>query len=96
MNTMNLSTLAVALPHLIKQLVGKEGRNLRLDDPEKYNFHPDKLLSLLIQVVLVFGEEESFIRRMNEEMSLELPIFQKAQELCIRRGLLTPVCLSYH
>ena len=92
---MNLSTLAVALPRLIKQLVGSEGHSLRLDNPEKYNFDPDKLLSLLIQVILVFSEEDLFIFRMNEEKTLELPVLRKAQTICTRRQLLSAVFLSF-
>ena len=92
---MNLATLAVALPRLIKQLVGSEGNSLRLDNPEKYNFDHDKLLSLLIQVILVFSEEDLFIFRMNEEKMLELPILRKAQTICTRRQLLSAVPFSF-
>ena len=92
---MNLATLAVALPRLIKQLVGSEGTSLRLDNPEKYNFDPDKLLSLLIQVILVLSEEDLFIFRMNEEETLEIPILQKAQSICTRRRLLSAVSISF-
>ena len=33
--------LAVSLPRLVQQLVGKEGGALRVENPEKYNFDPD-------------------------------------------------------
>ena len=86
--------LAVSLPRLVQQLVGKEGGALRVENPEKYNFDPDKLLSLLIRTVLVFAENEQFILRMNEEGMLDLNMFQRAQSICRSRGLLETVGLD--
>ena len=53
------------MPRLVEQLVGKEGVSLKLENPEKYHFDPDKLLSLLVKVILVFSESSQFILCMN-------------------------------
>lgn len=70
------------------------GRCATRGEPEKYNFDPDKLLSLLIRTVLVFAENEQFILRMNEEGMLDLNMFQRAQSICRSRGLLETVGLD--
>ena len=94
MSTAVLKPLAVSLPRLVKQLVGSEVSTLKMEDPEQYHFDPDKLLSLLIQAVLIFSENEQFILRMNEEMTLDIHIFQRAQQICRNRGLLDSVTES--
>ena len=67
----------MSLPRLVEQLVGKEGVSLKLENPEKYHFDPDKLLSLLVKVILVFSESSQFILCMNEEGTPEATVDAK-------------------
>ena len=80
--------MAVSLPRLVEQLVGKEGVSLKLENPEKYHFDPDKLLSLLVKVILVFSESSQFILCMNEEGTLDMNVFKRAARICKARNLL--------
>ena len=83
--------MANSFPRLVQQLVGKEGKLLKIENPEYYHFDPKRLLELLMRTILVFSKERKFVVCMNEEQTLNLEIFEKAAQICRAKNLLDPV-----
>lgn len=90
MNPAIMKPLSITLPRLIDQLVSPDGAALRLENPEKYHFDKNRLLSLLVKVVLLWSKEQQFIIFMTEENTLKLSMFKKVSRICSRYGLLEP------
>ena len=95
MSEQTMKDLANSLPRLVQQLVGKEGKLLKIDNPERYHFSPNDLLQLLVRTILVFSENEKFIVCMNEEKTLNLHDLEKTEEICQSKGLLAFVIPCY-
>lgn len=83
-----MKPLSITLPRLIDQLVSREGVSLRIENPEKYHFDKNRLLSLLVQVVLLWSSEHQFVVFMIEENTLKLDMFKKVLRICTRNSLL--------
>lgn len=90
MNPAIMKPLSITLPRLIDQLVSREGVSLRLENPEKYHFDKNRLLSLLVQVVLLWRNEHQFVVYMIEESTLKIDMFKKVARICARGNLLEP------
>ncbi|KAK8790957.1 hypothetical protein WA158_005588 [Blastocystis sp. Blastoise] len=86
--------LASSLANILKQLVGKEGAELKLQDPSQYNFDPNEFLSLLLHVILCFYKDSQFaISILNSGQQLANS-FIKAESISRRKNLLDSVELS--
>ena len=73
------------------EVVGKEGKLLKIENPEQYHFDPKRLLELLMRTILVFSKERKFVVCMNEEKTLNLEMFEKAERICRAKNLLDSV-----
>ena len=91
MSEQTMKGMANSFPRLVQQLVGKEGKLLKIENPEYYHFDPKRLLELLMRTILVFSKERKFVVCMNEEQTLNLEIFEKATQICRAKNLLDPV-----
>ena len=80
MSEQTMKGMANSFPRLVQQLVGKEGKLLKIENPEQYHFDPKRLLELLMRTILVFSKERKFVVCMNEEKTLNLEMFEKAME----------------
>lgn len=89
-----MRSLSVALPRLIDEMVSREGVSLRIDNPEKYHFDKNRLLSLLVQVVLLWSQDQQFIISMNEEKTLDINMFKRVNRICHRLNLLESMKLQ--
>ncbi|CBK24055.2 uncharacterized protein [Blastocystis hominis] len=88
MSEQTMKGMANSFPRLVQQLVGKEGKLLKIENPEQYHFDPKQLLELLMRTILVFSKERKFVMCMNEEKTLNLEMFEKAERICRAKNLL--------
>lgn len=91
MSEQTMKGMANSFPRLVQQLVGKEGKLLKIENPEQYHFDPKQLLELLMRTILVFSKERKFVVCMNEEKTLNLEMFEKAERICRAKNLLDSV-----
>ncbi|KDQ62323.1 hypothetical protein JAAARDRAFT_149126 [Jaapia argillacea MUCL 33604] len=82
--------LAAMLDYNLEALAGPRKNDLKVKDPEKYRFDPQKLLSDIVQVYLNLSDQGDFVRAVAEdERSYRKSLFESAAGLCRRLHLKT-------
>eukprot|EP00884_Botryococcus_braunii_P016263 jgi/Botrbrau1/331/Bobra.0022s0288.1 len=69
---------AYASTTLINTLVGPRGAGLQVESPEKYNFHPERLLQSMLEFMLRLAEAPSFTAEMAAEFEYDEGIMRVA------------------
>ncbi|KAL4069954.1 ubiquitin elongating factor core-domain-containing protein [Scleroderma yunnanense] len=82
--------LAAMLDYNLEALVGPKCSELKVKEPEKYNFNPRHLLSDILQVYLNLSDQEEFVRAVaNDGRSYKPELFEMAIEKARRIPLKT-------
>ena len=71
--------LAAMLNHNLKQLCGNKCKNLKVRQPEKYNWDPKWLLSHLIDLYLHLDSPKLHEAVANDQRSFSIETFQDAR-----------------
>jgi len=82
--------LGAMLDYNLVALTGPRYQDLKVKNPEKYNFSPKALLSDIIQIFLNLSDEEDFARAVAEDgRSYKKEVFDGAATILKRRALKT-------
>lgn len=74
-----VNRLAAMLDYNLEALVGPKCSELRVKEPEKYNFNPRHLLNDILQVYLNLSDEEEFVRAVaNDGRTYKPELFETA------------------
>jgi len=108
MHMMNYMTAAIVEPfcgakvvdrvtammnYFLEALAGPRCRQLKVKNPDKYEFHPRKLLQQLITVYLHLGRNQQFRESMAREgRSYSNELMQRAITILRRESIVTTVC----
>ena len=86
-----VSRLAGMLDYNLVVLAGPRSRNLRVDNPAKYNFNPKTLLPELIDIYLNLGARPSFIDAVAlDGRSYRPEVFDAASRILSSKALIDP------
>ncbi len=61
--------------------------NLKVKNPEKYNFHPRELLRKIVTLTLSFAKEPEFVTALGKDLEYSPQIMQKAFQIISRERL---------
>lgn len=82
--------LASMLDYNLEALVGPRCVNLKVRDPEKYQFNPRQLLVNISKVFVNLSNEEEFINAVSQDSrSFKRATFKRAEEILGGRGLVS-------
>ena len=85
-----VSKLGAMLDYNLVALTGPKCQDLKVKNPEKYNFSPKVLLSDIVQVYLNLSDEEEFARAIAEDgRSYKKEVFDGAANILKRKALKT-------
>jgi len=82
------SRLVTMLLHVLTKLVGSKGLDLKVDNPEQYDFRPKEMLRDLCAIFALFASSEVFQTEC-ANASCDTNMLRKAVQTCQRHNLLT-------
>lgn len=87
--------LADMLDYNLNTLVGENSRNLKVDDPEKYDFNPKALLAQIVDIFINLGKRRSFVEAVaSDGRSYKPSNFDNAARILERYGLISKDSLA--
>jgi len=82
------SRLANMLLHVLTKLVGSRGLDLKVDNPETYNFRPKEMLQDLCIIFSSFADADEFQKECARSGYYTTDLMSKAVKTCRKLGLL--------
>ncbi|RLV89341.1 E4 ubiquitin-protein ligase UFD2 [Spathaspora sp. JA1] len=77
-----IDRLAGMLNYNLSIMVGPKCSNLKVETPEKYNFEPKTILTLLCEIYVNLSSQQEFINSVaRDERSFNLAYFEKAEKI---------------
>ena len=76
------------LRHVLKKLVGSQGLELKVDNPEQYDFRPKEMLRDLCAIFALFAANPVFQTEC-AKANCDVKMLKKAVQTCLRLNLLT-------
>lgn len=87
--------LASMLDYNLEALVGPRCVNLKVRDPEKYQFNPRELLVNISKVFVNLSKEQEFVSAVSQDSrSFKFETFKRAEDILGNRALVSPDFLS--
>ncbi|CAK7262469.1 Ubiquitin conjugation factor E4 [Sporothrix epigloea] len=84
-----VSRLAGMLDYNLVTLAGPTSRNLKVENPEKYNFNPKVLLPQIVELYLNLGDKATFVEAVaSDGRSYKPEIFEGATRILVIKGLM--------
>jgi len=83
------SRLVNMLLHVLTKLVGARGMQLKVDNPERYNFRPKEMLQDLCEIFASFSLAAQFQEYCAKSGYYNPTLFEEAVKTCTKRNLLT-------
>lgn len=84
-----VSRLAGMLDYNLVTLAGPTSRNLKVENPEKYNFNPKVLLPQIVELYLNLGDKATFVEAVaSDGRSYKPEIFEGATRILVTKGLM--------
>lgn len=81
---------AAILNNYLKMLCGPKCLELKVDNPQEYNFQPEKLLGNLIVIYLhISRHSEFFDCLLKDERSFSLDVLNKALNICMKKPIIS-------
>jgi len=80
--------LANMLLHVLTKLVGTKGMELKVENPESYNFRPKEMLQDLCQIFASFTDHSQFQDHCAKSGYYNLTLLEKSVKTCMRLNLL--------
>lgn len=82
------SRLVAMLLHVLAKLIGSKGLELKVDNPEQYDFRPKEMLRDLCAIFALFASSQVFQMECAKN-ACDLNMLHKAVQTCKKLGLLT-------
>ena len=82
------------LLHVVTKLVGSKGMDLKVDNPETYNFRPKEMLRDLCSILASFTDEKEFQVNCAKSGYYSSELLDKTVKTCTKLNLLTDVSMK--
>jgi len=84
-----LERVAQMLNYFIQQLAGTKSLNLKVQNPERFDFNPKFLLQKIVEIYVVFGEQKLFVESVVRDIrSFKPEVFKRVVSILTRDHLL--------
>jgi ubiquitin conjugation factor E4 B len=85
-----LPRLASALLSVLSQLVGSKGLEIKVDNPDQYNFRPKDMLRDVATVILHFADHAAFHEAFAASGFYDPKVLPKAIQTILKTGIMSP------
>jgi hypothetical protein len=82
-----VTKLVSTINHFFEELCGPRMLNLKVKNPEKYNFNPRELLRKIVTLTLSLVKEAEFVTALGKDLEYNPQIMQKAFQIIARERL---------
>jgi len=82
------------LLHVLTKLVGSKGMDLKVDNPEVYNFRPKEMLRDLCSILASFTDEKEFQVNCAQSGYYSSELLEKTVKTCSKLNLLSEVSMK--
>ncbi|EGW31418.1 uncharacterized protein SPAPADRAFT_51435 [Spathaspora passalidarum NRRL Y-27907] len=90
-----IDRLASMLNYNLSIMVGPKCSNLKVENPEKYNFEPKKILTLLCEIYVNLSSQKEFVASVaRDERSFNLAYFEKAENILTTKTYVEPKTIN--
>eukprot|EP01114_Cavostelium_apophysatum_P010870 TRINITY_DN2500_c0_g2_i1.p1 TRINITY_DN2500_c0_g2~~TRINITY_DN2500_c0_g2_i1.p1 ORF type:complete len:1245 (-),score=372.21 TRINITY_DN2500_c0_g2_i1:122-3856(-) len=90
-----IERVAAMLNHFFGALCGPKCNNLKVKNPEKYNFSPKDLLTKITNITLSFAPHQHFVETVARDLDYSPEIMQQAHQIMARGIVSADTCRNF-